>query len=51
MALRRASGRPRLTLHAVPSSFYLPAFGSWGTSALLLIVEGYQALPDMKPLP
>ena len=51
MALRRASGRPRLTLHAVPSSFYPPAFGSWGTSAQLLIVERRQAPPGMKPLP
>ena len=50
MALRRAAGRPRLLLHAVPSSFHPPAFASGSASALLLIVEGRQAPPDTKPL-
>ena len=50
MALRHGSGRPRLTLHTVPSSLYPPAFGNGSSSALLLIVEGCQALPDPKPL-
>ena len=50
MTLRRA-GRPRLTLHAAPFSLYPPSFGSWGASALLLIVEGRQAQADAEPPP
>ena len=50
MTLRRARGRPGLTVHAVPTSSYPPAFGSGSAAALLLIVEGRQALPDMKPI-
>ena len=50
MTLRHGSGRPRLTLHTVPSSLNPPAFGNVSSSALLLMVEDYQALPDSKPL-
>ena len=50
MALRRASGGPPLTLHAVPSSFHPPAFASGSASSLLLIVEGHQALTNTQPL-
>ena len=51
MALRHGSGRPRLTLHTVPSSLFPPAFGNGNSSALLLMVEGWQAPPDANPLP
>ena len=50
MTLRR-TGRPRLTLHAAPFSLHPPSFGSWGASALLLIVEGRQAQADAEPPP
>ena len=50
MALRHGSGRPRLTLHTVPSSLFPPAFGNGSSSGLLLIVEGHRPLPDTKPL-
>ena len=49
ITVRRASGLSRLNVHAVPSSLWPPTFDSRRASVLLLIVEGHQPLPGMKP--
>lgn len=50
IALRRASGRSRLKVHVAPLSQWPPTSDMWGAAALLLIVEGNQPSPGMKPL-
>ena len=50
ITVRRVSRRSRLNVHAAPLSLWPPAFGTWSASALLLIVEGHQPLPAVKPL-
>jgi len=49
VTLMRVSGGSRLEVHAAPLSLWPPTFDGWGASALLLIVEGHQPLPDMTP--
>ena len=49
MTVRRTSGRSRLNVHAAPLSLWSPAIDGWGASALLLIAEGRQPLPAVKP--
>ena len=50
ITLGRTSGSSLFTLHAAPLSLWPPTFDGWGASALLLIVEGRQPFPGMKPL-
>ena len=50
IALRRSSGGSRLNVHVAPLSTWPPTSDIPGAAALLLIVEGNQPLPGMKPL-
>ncbi|MDE0205787.1 MAG: hypothetical protein OXP66_07160, partial [Candidatus Tectomicrobia bacterium] len=50
IALRHTSGGSRLNVHVAPLSMWPPTSDIPGAAALLLIVEGNQPLPGMKPL-